>query len=94
MSRVPSPRRVATIRFVLYALWKLLLGFAALLAILLVGFGTCCIGFLIMAIPYLGAVLLLPVSVFFRFLGPQFLRQFGPDFDVFPDPAAADAQAP
>jgi hypothetical protein len=82
--------RVATGRFILYALWKLVLGLAALLAVLIAGFGTCCIGFLIMAIPYLGAVLLLPVSVFFRLLGPQFLGQFGPDFDVFPNPATTE----
>ena len=44
---------------------------------------TSVLGFLIMATPYLGAVFLLPFSVFFRFLGPEFLRQFGSDYDIF-----------
>ena len=69
--------------FVLYALWKLLLGMAAMLAVLAIGFGTCCVGFIPLMIPYLGAVLLLPVSVFFRFLGPEFLRQFDDEHDIF-----------
>ena len=73
-------------KFVLYFLWKFLLSIAALVGIFALGFGTCCIGFLLMAIPYIGAVLLLPMSVFFRFLGPEFLRQFGPDYDVFTFP--------
>ena len=70
--------------FVRYALWKLLLGIGATACIFLAGFATCCIGFLLMAIPYVGAVLLLPVSVFFRLLGPEFLRQFGSEFDLLP----------
>jgi hypothetical protein len=37
-----------------------------------------------MAIPYLGTVLLLPVLVFKRSYSIYFLRQFGPEYDVFP----------
>jgi hypothetical protein len=69
--------------FVLYALWKFLLGMAAVLAVMAIGFATCCVGFIPLMIPYLGAVLMLPVSVFFRFLGPEFLRQFGGEYDIF-----------
>ncbi|NNM30713.1 MAG: hypothetical protein HKO57_14430, partial [Akkermansiaceae bacterium] len=68
--------------FVLFFLWNMLLNLASGLIIILLGIGTCCIGFIILAIPYLGAVLLLPITTFFRFLGPEFLRQFGPEWDV------------
>lgn len=69
--------------FVVYALWKWLLGIGAIMAIMIFGFATCCIAFIPMMIPYLGAVLLLPVSVFFRFLGPEVIREFGDDYNVW-----------
>ncbi len=75
--------------FILYALWKLLLLIAAIACIVSFGLLTCCIGFLLLAIPYISSVLLLPVSVFFRLLGPEYLRRFGDDFDVLtPEPVA------
>ena len=70
--------------FVGYLLFLILLGVVLLVGILVVGFCTCCIGFLLMAIPYLGSVFLLPVHVPWRALGPEFLSQFGPDWDVRP----------
>jgi hypothetical protein len=69
--------------FVLYALWKTLLSVAAGLCIILLGCGTLCVGFLLMIIPYVGTVFLLPFLVFFRLLGPEFLRQFGGEYDIF-----------
>ncbi len=69
--------------FILYALWKLLLGLGVVVAIVLIGIATCCIGFIPLIIPYLGVIILLPVYVFFRFLGPEFLRQFGRENDLW-----------
>jgi hypothetical protein len=46
-----------------------------------VGFATCCIGFLLMVTPYVGQVVLLPLHVAYRALGPEFLAQFGPEFE-------------
>jgi hypothetical protein len=40
---------------------------------------TCCIA----ALPYIGTVILLPVFVLFRSFSLMFLRQFGPDYDVW-----------
>jgi hypothetical protein len=40
---------------------------------------TCCIA----ALPYIGTVILLPVYVLFRSFSLVFLRQFGPDYDVW-----------
>ncbi|MDF1859691.1 MAG: hypothetical protein P1U87_05715 [Verrucomicrobiales bacterium] len=70
-------------RFALYAIWKILLSIVSVLAIVVIGFGTCCVGFLLMLIPYIGAVVLLPMTTFFRSLGPEFLAQFGEEWDVF-----------
>lgn len=41
---------------------------------------TCCLT----AIPYVGTVVLLPVFVCLRAFSLLFLRQFGPDYDVWP----------
>jgi hypothetical protein len=75
--------------FTLYILFQIVLG----MAIGIIVFGaiiiTCCIAGCLMAIPYLGTVLLLPVLVFKRSYPLYFLRQFGPGYDVFPPPPPA-----
>ena len=43
---------------------------------------TCCIGFLILMIPYIGTVVLLPMYVTFRGLDLEFLAQFGEEYDL------------
>ena len=45
---------------------------------------TCCIAGCLMALPYLGTVVLLPVLVFKRSYSLYYLAQFGPAYDVFP----------
>lgn len=73
----------ATGGFILYFLWKCLLGIVAAIGVVALALGTCCIGLILMIIPYIGSVFLLPFSVFFRLMGPEFLKQFGPEYDVF-----------
>ncbi len=51
------------------------------------GFATCCLGFLLLAIPYVGTVLLLPLLVAYRYLSLEFLAQFDPSLDVFAVPS-------
>ena len=70
-------------RFVLYFFWYILLNIGWSFAIMAVVLITCCIAGVLMAIPYLGTVLILPMLVFFRALGPTFLRQFGQDCDLW-----------
>lgn len=72
-------------RFVLFGLVMMVVDFAVGFVVVFAGLCTCCIGFFIMAIPYLGTVILLPIHVFRRFVGPEFLRQFGDEFDVLDD---------
>ena len=65
---------------VLYGLFRLVLGMAAGMAVLLLMIVTCCIAACLAAIPYVGAVLLLPVTVFFRAYSLEYLAQFGPAY--------------
>lgn len=76
--------------FILYGLFIMVLTLGMACAILVFGCVTCCCGFLLLAIPYIGAVLLLPVSAFFRFYSVEYLKQFGSVWDIesspFPPP--------
>ncbi len=78
-------------QFIGYALLVLLLFVILVVAIVVGGLVTCCIGFIILAIPYINEVLLLPVSYTLRAFSVEFLEQFGSDFHVFPRPEAAPA---
>jgi hypothetical protein len=51
---------------------------------------TCCLALL----PYVGTVILLPVFVFLRTFGLRFIRQFGPDYDVWTAHAEGSPLAP
>jgi hypothetical protein len=70
-------------RFALYVLFQLVLGFAIGILVLTVVIVTCCCAGCLMAIPYLGTVLLLPVLMFERAYSLHYLAQYGPAFDVF-----------
>ena len=63
----------------LYVLFLLLLGVAAVMVSCAVTCATCCIA----AIPYVGTVILLPIPVMLGAFSLLFLRQFGPDYDVW-----------
>ena len=73
-------------KFTLYLLFQIVLAIAigtlVLFAILL----TCCIAGCLMALPYLGTVLLLPVLIFQRSYALYYLAQYGPQYDVFHEP--------
>jgi hypothetical protein len=70
--------------FTLYILFQIVLGMAIGVIVLGAVLITCCCAGCVMAIPYIGTVLLLPVLVFKRSYPLYFLRQFGPEYDVFP----------
>jgi hypothetical protein len=75
--------------FTLYILFQIVLGMAIGVIVLGAVLITCCIAGCLMAIPYLGTVVLLPVLVFKRSYSLCFLRQFGTGYDVFPPASAA-----
>jgi hypothetical protein len=70
--------------FVIYGLFIFVLGIAVAIGVIFFALITCCIGLLLIAIPYIGSVILLPVSYTFRAFSIEFLAQFGDKFDVFP----------
>ncbi|MBD3237714.1 MAG: hypothetical protein GF330_13505, partial [Candidatus Eisenbacteria bacterium] len=63
--------------FVLFGLFYLVLSIAYGIAVFAFGLLTCCVGWLIVGIPYLGTVAQLPIFVTARALGPEFMAQFG-----------------
>jgi hypothetical protein len=73
-------------QFVLYLLFQIVLGLAIGILVLAVVVVTCCCAGCLMAIPYLGTVLLLPVLIFERAYSLYYLAQYGPAYDVFLSP--------
>jgi hypothetical protein len=69
--------------FILYGLFIMVLTIAVVIAIIAFGFITCCIGFLLLIIPYIGSVILLPVSYTYRAYSVNFLSQFGEEFNLY-----------
>ena len=46
---------------------------------------TCCLGLILLIIPYINAVALLPISYTLRAFSVEFLEQFGPACKIFPE---------
>jgi len=72
-------------RFVLYILFQIVIAIVIGVIISMgfcIGCCLCCVS-LLLFIPYIGTVILLPVLVFKRAYSLLYLRQFGPEFDVF-----------
>lgn len=95
LTAVPATRRLIELvlkhfgSFILYGLLKLVLMIGVFVAIMFFGFFTCCIGFILVIIPYISDVFLLPVSYTFRSFSVEFLEQFGDEYKLFP---AAESQ--
>ena len=72
--------------FIRYYLMYMLLSLCASIAVVIFVFSTCClccIGFIVLCLPYIWAVAMLPVLTFFRFYSIEFLAQFGDDYNVY-----------
>ena len=70
-------------RFILYLLFRIVLGIATALVVMAAVLLTCCILCCGLMIPFLGTVLLLPVLVFQRSYSLYYLAQYGEEYDVF-----------
>ena len=68
---------------ILYFIVQMVLWIAAGILIVALVLVTCCMAGCIIALPYLGTVLLLPVEVFFRSYSLQVLAQQGAEWDLF-----------
>ncbi|MHC4363408.1 MAG: DUF7544 domain-containing protein, partial [Planctomycetota bacterium] len=69
--------------FALYILFQIVIALAIGAIVAAAGFLTCCCGFFLLAIPYIGTVLMLPLLIFSRAYSVLYFRQFGAQFDVF-----------
>jgi len=81
--RFTSIFRTNPAAFVVYGLFVFVLRVLVIAALAVVGLASCCTGFVLFALPYVSSVVLLPVHVTFRALGPEFLGQFGPGLTAF-----------
>jgi hypothetical protein len=68
--------------FVVYLLFQIVLSLVIGVIVLIAILVTCCCACCVMAIPYIGAVLLLPVHAFTRSYSLHYLAQFGHEYDV------------
>lgn len=71
-------------QFLLYLLFQIVLGMVIGMLVLFAVLLTCCVAGCLMALPYIGTVLLLPVLIFKRSYSLYYLAQYGPQYDVFP----------
>jgi hypothetical protein len=78
--------------FILYGIIIFVLYILFVIVVIVAGLVTCCIGWLILVIPYIGTVVTLPVWFTFRTFSLEFLAQFGPEYRLFP--AQAEGATP
>jgi hypothetical protein len=69
--------------FIVYGLFIFVLSIGVALVVIFFAVLTCCIGLLLIMIPFVGAVILLPVSYTFRVFSIEYLATFGDEFNVF-----------
>jgi len=70
-------------QFVLYILFQIVLGIAIGVITLFAIIITCCCAGCLLALPFIGTVVMLPVLIFARSYSAYFFAQFGPQFNVF-----------
>ncbi len=79
--------------FIGYGLFVFVLLIAFVIVVIMAGLVTCCIGWFLLVIPYIGTVVTLPFWYALRAFSLEFLAQFGPDYALLP-PAAVPDQSP
>ena len=78
----------------LYGLFVLGLAAAVGVGVLVVGLMTCCVGLLLVVLPYVGTVILLPFLVTYRAFSLEFLAQLDAGFAIFPEKAVPPSPIP
>lgn len=68
--------------FFIYGIFILMVKIAVIISVLIIAVFTCCIGLLLIMIPFVGTVILLPVSYTFRAFSIEYLATFGDDFNI------------
>lgn len=78
--------------FIGYGLFSFFLMLLVIIGVIILCVLTCCLGFLLLIIPYINSVALLPLSYTFRAFSVEFLEQFGSDYHLFPRPGGASGR--
>jgi hypothetical protein len=86
--------RQHALSFVLYGLIIFALMIAFIILVVIAGLVTCCIGWFLLVIPYIGTVVTLPFWYGLRAFSVEFLAQFGPAYELFPPPAQPPSAEP
>jgi hypothetical protein len=76
--------------FIAYGLLVFVLLIAFVIIVIVAGLVTCCIGWFLLVIPYVGTVVTLPFWYALRAFSLEFLSQFGPDYALFPPAVVMD----
>jgi hypothetical protein len=79
-------------RFILYLLFQIVLKIAIGVLVFGATCMTCCFAcciWILLALPYVGTAILLPIRVFERSYSAYYLSQYGPQFNVFTPPVPA-----
>jgi hypothetical protein len=84
----------APFHFIGFGILIFFLIIAFVIAVVLAGLLTCCIGWILLAIPYISTVVTLPVWYAYRAFSLEFLAQFGPEYDAFRREGQGTANAP
>jgi hypothetical protein len=72
--------------FLGFALFMLCLTMLIGIGVFIAGCATCCIGLILLMIPYISSVVTLPIAYMLRAFSVEFLEQFGPEYHIFPRP--------
>jgi hypothetical protein len=70
--------------FLLYGILIFVLSILVFIAVIMLAVFTCCLGFILLILPYISSVVTLPISYTYRAFSVQFLEQFGAEFSLFP----------
>jgi hypothetical protein len=68
--------------FIVYGLFIFALGIAVAIGVIFMAVVTCCIGLLLIMIPFVGSVILLPVSYTFRAFSIEYFATYGDEFNL------------
>jgi hypothetical protein len=80
--------------FLLYGLFVLGLVIVVGTGVIVVGLMTCCVGLLLVVLPYVGTVILLPFLVTYRAFSLEFLAQLDAGFAILPEQAVPPLPTP
>lgn len=70
--------------FLFFGLFTFVLIVGFVIGVIIAGIMTCCIGIILLIIPYIGTVVTLPAWYTLRAFSLEYLAQFGDDYTVFP----------